>query len=195
MPQLGIQSSYPTSSQIVVRRMPVLAFRSRLFSASPRLRGEVLLSDHTRSPFTPRPAFFASLLQTKHFLDSTLGWPLRHAWATLGSRLGHPRATQGPPRPKPKNRQRGAGLAFQLLIYQITHLPNSVPARQKTCQSECFPVFKELLITHRPEALADYRRFSGANQVRNRTMTRLSKIAVARKALFRSSNSACLICI
>jgi hypothetical protein len=40
----------------------------------------------------------------------------------------------------------------------------------KTWQSECFPVFKEPLITHRPGALADSRRFLRANQARKRTM-------------------------
>ncbi len=41
----------------------------------------------------PRP-FFQLLLQTKPLCQSTLGWPLRHAWVALGPPLGHPRATQ-----------------------------------------------------------------------------------------------------
>jgi hypothetical protein len=45
-------------------------------------------------PDTPTPSFFNSLLQTKDFCKSTLGWPLRGPWVTLGWPLGHPRATQ-----------------------------------------------------------------------------------------------------
>jgi len=48
--------------------------------------------DHPISP--PHPAFFQLLLQIKHFRYSTLGSPLGDAWASLASRLGHPRATQ-----------------------------------------------------------------------------------------------------
>jgi hypothetical protein len=40
----------------------------------------------------------------------------------------------------------------------------------KTWQSICFPVFKELLITHHPEALPHSRRFWRAKQVRKRTV-------------------------
>src|SRR6478736_5763370 len=46
-----------------------------------------------RSPHLPTP-FFQLLLQTKHLLNFTQGWPLRGAWVALGPRLGHPRATQ-----------------------------------------------------------------------------------------------------
>ena len=49
------------------------------------------------------PPFSVVLLQTKRLSNFTQGRPLRDAWATLGPRLGHPRATQGPP-----NRQRVA---------------------------------------------------------------------------------------
>jgi hypothetical protein len=44
--------------------------------------------------FAPSPPFFELLLQTKDFCHSTLGPPLRDAWAALGPRLGHPRVTQ-----------------------------------------------------------------------------------------------------
>ncbi len=39
---------------------------------------------------SPPPAIFQLLLQTKHFFNSTLAWPLRHAWVALGPPLGHP---------------------------------------------------------------------------------------------------------
>ena len=38
----------------------------------------------------PPPPFFTFLLQTKHFLNSTLGPPLHGPWATLGPPKGHP---------------------------------------------------------------------------------------------------------
>jgi hypothetical protein len=41
----------------------------------------------------PPPPFLLSL-QIKHLFNSTLGWPLGHAWATLGPPKGHPRVTQ-----------------------------------------------------------------------------------------------------
>jgi len=44
-------------------------------------------------PTSPTP-IFQVLLQTKHLSNFTQGWPLRHAWVALGSRLGHPRVTQ-----------------------------------------------------------------------------------------------------
>src|SRR5579864_3161421 len=57
-------------------------------------------------PPTP-PPIFQLLLQTKDFRQSTLGWPLRGPWVTLGWPKGHPipipvpnpigRGSQNPP--------------------------------------------------------------------------------------------------
>jgi hypothetical protein len=42
----------------------------------------------------PHPAISIVYCKQKTLHQSTLGPPLRHAWVTLGPRLGHPRATQ-----------------------------------------------------------------------------------------------------
>jgi hypothetical protein len=67
----------------------------------------VITRDHGDLP--PLPAILRFLLQTKHFLNSTLGWPLRGAWVALGWPLRGPRVTLGSPNPKP-SRQRVAAL-------------------------------------------------------------------------------------
>jgi hypothetical protein len=57
-------------------------------SAKPTLRP----SAYIFQPATP-PGSFPFLLQRKHFLNSTLGWPLGDACVTLGWRLGDPCVT------------------------------------------------------------------------------------------------------
>jgi hypothetical protein len=58
-------------------------------SAKPTLRP----SAYIFQPATP-PGSFPFLLQRKHFLNSTLGWPLGDPCVTLGRHLGDPCVTQ-----------------------------------------------------------------------------------------------------
>jgi hypothetical protein len=62
--------------------------------------------------FLPPPPFFQLLLQTKQLRQSTLGSPLRDAWVALGPRLGHAWATQGPPKPNPKQAEGRKALRY-----------------------------------------------------------------------------------
>ena len=70
---------YPTASPVIPewRRF----HRLHVWHSRPRLWG-LLVRSHRR--YFPHPAFFQPLLQTKHFLKSTLGSPLRLPWVTLG---------------------------------------------------------------------------------------------------------------
>jgi hypothetical protein len=59
-----------------------------LFSAPPRLRGEIWISRCPDHPIFPPPAFFTSLLQTKELREIdpwvSLASRLRDPWVALG---------------------------------------------------------------------------------------------------------------
>jgi hypothetical protein len=115
-------------------------------SAKPTLRP----SAYIFQPATP-PGSFPFLLQRKHFLNSTLGWPLGDPCVTLGWRLGDPCVTQS--QSQSQVSAEGCSSSFGQM-----QLPTAI----------CF-IFKDLCPS-RPEALANSRRFLRANQVRKRTM-------------------------
>jgi hypothetical protein len=157
MPQLGKQSGCSTPSQTVPVRLAlirviggvVLFFRSPDHQMVPITRFPAALCrcPSARDP----PGSFPFLLQRKHFLNSTLGWPLGDPCVTLGWRLGDPCVTQS--QSQSQVSAEGCSSSFGQM-----QLPTAI----------CF-IFKDLCPS-RPEALANSRRFLRANQVRKRTM-------------------------